>query len=356
MMDKDIKEINYRIPATIGLPFPRRSTPESTNTSIHTLYLLEKYMRKATIRWILAALKGLKVLHITRPLIDEVIPLLHEHSKALEGLVLTVPKASRRPHTRASGLSYRTTLKGFKCLTSLKIGSYMLLGYGVTTMVHKILPRSLMELEVCIDKNCSRPFIFSGWDEPGNNYWQALRPVSLFGLLGNKGKHTPKLQRVRITSEEVAWAKSYDDCIRPWRGDYVPYPGDWTTDGSAKSWKPPIELIETFREANVSFCVYINAIEPEYLPLYFRLIIPGGKWFYDNWEDRLAANRVEDLGPEYRDGDDGESSEGEGSVETANTAIMDEDETTESIELHGILGKIVQYHEFEVWVSERGIS
>lgn len=258
------------------------------NTAIHSIYLVCDEAPKEIFGWLLGQLPGLKTLHfefkdamgsvLSREILfGGIIEGISDQK--LESLVLTLRKSNYN-WDWGSGLSKTLSLNSLENLTTLKISSFLLLGserqFSDYKEVYKQLPISLHQLEVFYDRPFQYPFIIP----PISDRWVPSapgRPVWLFQLLEMKKVHTPKLERVRIISDEN-WEGLGES--RVWSEEFVPHPNDWVVSDGKKAWKPPMELIQGFEKAKVCFGLYI---QPQ---VCFRLMIPGVQWFSDSWEGK----------------------------------------------------------------------
>lgn len=69
-----------------------------------------------------------------------------------------------------------------------------------------------------------------------------------------------------------------------------------------KSWKPPVELMETFKKAQVSFGVFLQP------SIGYKHVVPDGEWFEDcAWEDEWCKDCKDD----DEDSDDSDDSDDE---------------------------------------------
>lgn len=186
---------------------------------------------------------------------------LHEHKSTLEKLVFT-----RKVYGPRMDYGDTVGLQGFQNLTSLSISHALLIGENPGRKMDEVLPPSLIELEVFFDDPQRWNFIV------GHGY--KSRPVWLFGIPQHKQRSTPALERIRIISEE--WAGDHEVM---WDWDCVPHLDDWVEGKSDASWKPPMELVLSCERENISLGVFLNAKRK------FKNVVPGGKWFDDDWED-----------------------------------------------------------------------
>lgn len=274
--------------------YPRR--PDSTNRicytdmhstpneSIHTLFLSQPCGYISTLSWLFQQLHAIKTLYFNLPCdrsyialypfnVHDFVKFLQEEAIGLEKLVFT-NEGFIDNEIGISDPSLGLGLHLFTHLTSLSIPASYLLGYDLTEpvligTVRPSLPPSLVELEIFYDYDCD-VFLYS--DEQRS----ASRPNWLFDLLANKNESTPNLSRIRLISCE--WRPGQDE-RRTWDGDYEVHIDDWDVSRKKMAWKPPMELIEVFEAAMVSFSVFLHS-ERKY-----KWVIKGACWFNDSWED-----------------------------------------------------------------------
>lgn len=215
-MDMEITRINRRLSAAqpsldVAVQNPYLNAMGPTNKSIRMLQLLNNKTSAQTLSWLLRKLKGLEEFFIVlvepkfrllRPnlTINKVVSLLSEHTHKLKKLVFTFKEdMGYKNWLHFAGINHFSSLHLLRTLTSLKIGSFLLLwggpgavdGFNDKKEVHSLLPRSLVELDVYYDYGVEWPFI-------SNRVAPSARPEWLF----NNYSPTRPNTRLRSSSRE----------------------------------------------------------------------------------------------------------------------------------------------------------